>query len=99
MDEATRSTDESSGPPLTEEFPMGDQHQPLGPYDPTDDDIAAARRTLDRHIDEYGLRDCESWVLGWISAALDNADARPERAVRDSRAMFAAFRARRAVES
>jgi hypothetical protein len=90
----------SSGPPLTEEFPMGDRNQPLGPYDPTEEDIANARADLDSFDDPQFSA---AYVLGWIDSELTGAGRygeSPDATIRRARAMLAAYKARRgAVES
>ncbi len=77
--------------------------QPLSPYDPTDEQIAVARRHLDDHAARFP-EGIEYWVLGWVEAQLSGPEewgTSAERAISNARAMFAAFKTRRAeaVES
>lgn len=91
----------SDGPPLTEEDLMTNESKPLGPYDPSEEDLAKAAATLAEfgHHDEFTVH----FVVGWVSGELDSiADGRgkvPATGVRRARAMFAAYHARRDAHS
>jgi len=79
---------------------MGDQTQPLGPYDPTDVDRDFARAVLDR-ADDLDAH----YVLGCIEGSLNpgtslgDPHAPDERDIRRARAFVDEWNSRRAVES
>jgi hypothetical protein len=70
----------------------------LGPFDPTEEEIAEARSKLRSDLKADDLR---AVVLGWVSGNLDaiNNGADPEKQVRRARAWLAVYGEREAAGS